>query len=100
MFRRCRITSPDGGLSYLGRPWRPYASVTYLNCAMGAHIRPEGWHNWRSPDKEKTARYTEYRSTGPGARPEARVAWSHQLTDDQAGQFTLDRIFNGWQPLP
>src|SRR5262249_7334706 len=26
----------------LGRPWRPFASVTYLNCEMGDHIKPEG----------------------------------------------------------
>ena len=26
----------------LGRPWRPYASVVYLHCFMGEHIKPEG----------------------------------------------------------
>jgi pectinesterase len=100
VFRHCHITSPDGGLSYLGRPWRPYASVTYLNCEMGGHIRPEGWNNWRNPENEKTARYAEYHSTGPGARPKMRVEWSHQLTEEQAKQFNLDRIFQGWRPIP
>ncbi len=98
VFRHCRLTSLDGGLSYLGRPWRPYASVTYLNCEMGGHIRPEGWDNWRNPDNEKTARYAEYQTQGPGANPEQRVLWSHQLTEIEAQQFTLDNIFNGWKP--
>ncbi len=56
-------------LAYLGRPWRPYASVMYLNCEMGGHIKPEGWDNWRSPANEQTARFGEYHSTGPARSP-------------------------------
>lgn len=86
----------------LGRPWRPYASVTYFNCEMGDHIRPEGWNNWRNPTNELTARYAEYRSTGPGANPSARVKWSRQLTDAEAQVFTVENILrgsNGWKPV-
>jgi pectinesterase len=88
-------------LADLGRPWRPYASVTYLNCEMGAHIRPEGWNNWRNPTNELTARYSEYHSTGPGANPTARFKWTHQLTDEEASAFTIENIFGGtdhWKP--
>jgi pectinesterase len=85
----------------LGRPWRPYASVTYLNCEMGDHIKPEGWDNWRKAENEKTARYAEYHSTGAGANPAARVKWSRQLTDAEAGAFTVQNILrgpDGWNP--
>jgi pectinesterase len=85
----------------LGRPWRPYASVTYLNCELGAHIKPEGWNNWRNPANEKTARYAEYRSTGPGSNPEARFKWTRQLTGEEAKAFTMKNILrgsDGWQP--
>jgi pectinesterase len=85
----------------LGRPWRPYASVTYLNCEMGEHIKPEGWNNWRSASNELTARYSEYDSTGPGAAPDKRFAWTHQLTDEQAGKITLAAVLGGddhWDP--
>jgi pectinesterase len=85
----------------LGRPWRPYASVTYLNCEMGDHIRPEGWNNWRNPTNELTARYAEYNSTGPGATPEKRVKWVKQLTDDQAKDYTVEKVLGGsdsWKP--
>jgi|HubBroStandDraft_1064217.scaffolds.fasta_scaffold128586_2 pectinesterase len=85
----------------LGRPWRPYASVTYLNCEMGAHISPHGWNNWGKASNETTARYSEYKSTGPGGSADKRLAWSHQLTDDQAKQITLQTVLGGddnWDP--
>jgi pectinesterase len=69
---------------------------------MGDHIRPEGWHNWNKPEAEKTARYCEYKSFGPGANPAARVAWSHQLTDEEAEKITPERVLRGtdnWNPV-
>jgi pectinesterase len=68
---------------------------------MGGHISSHGWNNWGKPDNEKTARYSEYQSTGPGANPSARVAWSRQLTDDEAKQYTIENILggaDGWRP--
>ena len=96
-------TNKDGSIpkADLGRPWRPYASVTYLNCEMGDHIKPEGWNNWGRSDNEKTARYAEYHSTGPGANPAARVKWSRQLTDAEAASYTVGNILRGaddWNP--
>lgn len=85
----------------LGRPWRAYAHVAYLHCEMDAHIKPEGWNNWGKPENEKTARYFEYQSSGPGANPSARVPWSKQLTDDEAKHYTLSAILggeDGWRP--
>ena len=85
----------------LGRPWRPFASVAYLNCEMGGHIKPAGWDNWRNPTNELTARYAEYRSTGPGANPGARVPWSKQLTAAEADQITTASVLGGsdaWNP--
>jgi pectinesterase len=85
----------------LGRPWRPYASVTYLNCEMSDHIKPEGWNNWRNPTNELTARFAEYHSTGPGANPSARLKWTRQLTDEETKVYTLENILGGpdnWKP--
>ncbi len=85
----------------LGRPWRPHAAVSYLNCEMGGHIKPEGWDNWRNPTNELTARYSEYKSIGPGANPAARVKWSRQLTDDEAASYTVENVLRGaddWNP--
>jgi pectinesterase len=97
VFLHCKLTG-DTSLHNvsLGRPWRPYSSVSYLYCDIGPHIIPEGWNNWKNPANESTARYSEYKNTGPGADPSKRVAWSRQLTDEQAKQFTLQNIFGDW----
>jgi pectinesterase len=99
VFKRCILTA-DTGLHKvsLGRPWRPYASVTYLNCVIGDHIMPQGWDNWKNPENEKTARYAEYKNTGPGAIVFERFAWSHQLTDEEALKFSTANILRGWRP--
>jgi pectinesterase len=100
VFVRCAVTG-DSKDTYLGRPWRPHAATTFIDCELGANINPKGWDNWRNPENEKTARYAEYKSTGPGANPDARVAWSKQLTADEAAKYTPENIFAGpgaWSP--
>ncbi len=95
VFVRCRLTGSDTGNGvYLGRPWRPYARVVFIDCWLGNHIRAEGWDNWRDPAREKTASFAEYKSKGPGANPSARVAWSRQLTDREAAEFSRERFFS------
>lgn len=99
VFRNCKLTA-DSNINKvsLGRPWSPTASVTYLNCWMGAHIIPEGWSNWKNPANELTARYAEYNSSGPGANKESRVKWSKQLTDEEASKYTKQNILGNWNP--
>jgi pectinesterase len=82
----------------LGRPWRPYASVTYIHCFIGEHIKPEGWSNWNNTDNYKTTRYAEYKNYGPSADPSKRVSWSRQLDDEEIKNFTLKNIFGNWNP--
>jgi len=81
--------------TYLGRPWRPSASVAFLNCEMDAHIKPAGWHNWGNVTNETTARYVEYKNSGAGANFDGRVKWSRQLTNDEAKEFTIENILRG-----
>ncbi len=76
----------------LGRPWRPYARVVYINTELPADVIPQGWSAWGNRDPAPLAYYAEYRSTGPGANPAARVPWSHQLTAREAAQYQ-PRIF-------
>lgn len=101
VFRNCNITGDAEDCTFfLGRPWRPYSNVVYLNCNLGAQIKAEGWNNWGKESNEETAFYAEYRSTGPGANAEARAAWSHQLTDEEADQYTLKNIFGSESVSP
>ena len=101
VFKNCRIGGDLPADSvYLGRPWRDHARVVFMQCELGDLIRSEGWHNWGQPEREKTAFYAEYQNTGPGARPDARVPWSHQLTEEQARSYIFEKIFSGWNPNP
>lgn len=82
----------------LGRPWRAYAQVVYMNCYIGAHIKAEGWSNWNNTDNYRTTRYAEYKNYGPSAATGARVNWAKQLTDEEANKYTLVNVFEGWNP--
>ena len=93
VFRHCRLIAADGvKKAYLGRPWRDYANVVFMNCELGDHIVPAGWANWGQTTRDKTAYYAEYKNTGTGANPAQRVAWSHQLNGLEAAQYTLENI--------
>ena len=89
------------GTTGLGRPWRPYSRVVYINTELPADLNPAGWNNWNNPANEKTAYYAESNSTGPGANPSTRVPWSHQITPAEARQYLPATFLRGpdnWQP--
>ncbi len=91
------VTSDDlGGRSFgLGRPWRPYSRVIFINTALPANLAPEGWNNWGKGSNEATAYYAESNSTGPGASPSTRVPWSHQLTPTQTKPYLPANFLGG-----
>ena len=92
VFHNCRLTAdPNVTKVYLGRPWRDYGYTLFMNCEMGAHIRPEGWHHWQK-EREQTARYLEYNNSGAGAETKARVTWSRQLTKKEAQKITIQEV--------
>jgi polygalacturonase len=105
VFDHCRLTADPGVTNvYLGRPWRPYSTVVFLNTEMGAHINPEGWREWHPGETNSldTAYYAEFNSTGPGAQPARRDPRSHQLTPDQAADYDPGRFLagsDGWKPI-
>jgi len=102
VFSHCKITGEPEAKTYLGRPWRAFSNAIYLNTEMSDVVRPEGWQNWNLPEREKTARYSEFKSTGPGSNPKARVLWSHQLSKAQAKAVTIKTVLRGtdeWNPL-
>lgn len=97
-----RVTSDDlaGKTIGLGRPWRPYARVIFIDTALPAQVPPPGWNNWASAANEKTAYFAESNSSGPGASA-TRVTWSHQLTPAEAKPYLPARFLAGpdhWNP--
>jgi pectinesterase len=102
VFSNCKIAGDEPETrTYLGRPWRIYASTIFLNTEMPGTVRPEGWNDWRKPEAHQTARYAEFHSTGPGANPPARAPWARQLTEVEAKAITPEKVLrgaDGWNP--
>lgn len=101
IFSHCRLTA-DANVTkvYLGRPWRDYGYTLFINCEMGRHIRPEGWHHWQKK-RQKTARYMEYGNSGEGAATDRRATWTRQLTKKEAAKITMEEVFSindKWTP--
>jgi len=103
VFSHCKITGDTEEVkTYLGRPWRDFASVIFLNTEMSGVVRSVGWHNWDKPARERSSRYAEYKSIGPGAQRETRVLWSRQLSGTEARSITVEKVLGGadkWNPL-
>ncbi len=101
VFNNCRLTADaDNDKVYLGRPWRDYGYTLFMNCDMGRHIRPEGWHHWQK-ERQQTARYMEYNNRGEGAATDKRAAWTRQLTKKEAQKITMETVFainDTWAP--
>ena len=101
VFNNCRLIAAEGvDKVYLGRPWRDYGYTLFMNCDLGRHIRPEGWHHWEK-QREQTARYLEYNNRGEGANTKERVGWSRQLTKKEAAKITPEAVFtmgSTWVP--
>jgi polygalacturonase len=104
VFNRAQLTA-DAGVTHvwLGRPWRPRASVVFLRSEMGAQIEPAGFREWHpgETDYMGTVSYAEYASSGPGAHAGQRDPHVRQLSAAQAARYDARRILRGkdnWDP--
>lgn len=50
VFKDCNIVGK--GKTYLGRPWRNYATVLFYNTSMSEIVVPQGWQAWYSAGHE------------------------------------------------
>jgi len=101
VFDHCKITgeAPTGSV-ILGRPWRPYGATIFMYTEMPDCIKPAGWDDWGEAN-QKTARYAEYKSSGPGTAADQRAAWTRQLSDKEAEEITIESVLGGddhWNP--
>jgi polygalacturonase len=104
VFNRCTVTADPGvGRIFLGRPWRAYAWVMFLDTALDGKVAPEGWREWHpgQTDRLITATYAEYKSRGSGAQPAHREPHSRQLKDQEAARYQSCAFLAGadsWNP--
>ncbi|KAG0478168.1 hypothetical protein HPP92_012887 [Vanilla planifolia] len=113
-FHRCvveAIADADSGEEavkpesfYLGRPWRPYASVVFLKTFMSDVINPKGWVPWDGPSKPMppTIYYGEFENFGPGAAAAGRVKLEgvKQIGKAEASWFTVGALIAGDSWIP
>lgn len=98
VFDDCKITAAPGATDvYLGRPWRPYSTVVFMNTDMDAHINPAGWREWTPGETRKldTSFYAEYRSHGSGANMGQRDPHSKQLSKKGARAYAAKAFLAG-----
>jgi pectinesterase len=94
VFLDCRIIADSSANKiFLGRPWRAYSRTAFIRCQLPKQIAAEGWNNWSNPENEKTAYYAEFKNIGDGANTKSRVAWSKQLSDKEAKDYTVETVF-------
>jgi pectinesterase len=99
VFNDCVLTGDTSLHSVsLGRPWRPFAKVTYIHCYLGPQIKPEGWSNWNQTDNYKTTRFAEYENYGPGADTSLRLSWTRQIDEKEIKNYTIQNVLSGWIP--
>lgn len=104
VFNHCKITADKGaGDVYLGRPWRDYSTVIFMNTDIEAPIMAAGWSDWKGAPQPRLpmATYAEFNSTGPGSNPKAREPYSKQLTAEEAKKYETKAYLagsDGWDP--
>jgi len=104
IFDHCKITSdPNVKELWLGRSWRAYSYVVFMNTEMDGMLAPAGWREWHPGETErlKTAYYAEFNSTGEGARPSQRELLSKQLSEEDIHQYKTNIFLagsDGWDP--
>ena len=111
IFNNCILTfatgSPRSGDDEkevaLGRPWHNYPKVLWMNTEMTEMIDPLGWPTtWNmehAATSDKLELY-EYNNTGPGADMSGRADWVgiRAITAEEAAEYTIANVFNGWDP--
>ena len=115
LFLRTRLTKERPSMApasvSLGRPWHPFGdpqavgSVAFVDCWMDDHIGAKGWERMSSTDstgarvwwEPESARFFEYRTTGPGAvaSPSRRV-----LSPAEAARYGKRAVLGDWDPQP
>lgn len=122
LFINCRLKKETPAMAdnsvTLGRPWHPttnfpdgtraadpnaVASVVFKNCWMDSHIGAKGWDLMTGRDKDgktitfypQDSRFFEYGSTGPGA---VKSDTRRQLSESDAGKWTIQNVLGGWNP--
>jgi len=100
LFRDCTVTAEVGADDILlGRPWRDYSTVVFVNTDFKTPLDPKGWLEWGG--RLKTSDYEEFGSKGNAGDAAQRVPPSRELTAAEAAKYTTKSWLagsDGWNP--
>ena len=100
VFRDCTVTGDEGSqYILLGRPWRAYSTVIFLNTDFKAPLDPAGWKEWNGA--LATSDYAEFNSHGMAGDVTKRIAPSKQLTAADISLYSTKTWLAGtdnWDP--
>ncbi len=113
VFADCYIDGEQDqdGKFHLGRPWKNNPKCVFVNCSMNVVPAPEGWGDMHGTIP---ALFAEYNSTDGHfgiidlskrkttyvnvSNKPVNVNYNPCLTDDEADQYTVDKVFPDWFP--
>jgi pectinesterase len=104
VFDHCRVSGDDSAKRvYLGRPWRDYAAVVFMNTQVDAELDPQGWREWTPGKTErlKSAYYAEFNTRGRNSEPSKRQPFTRALSPDEVRRWSSDTFLagsDGWSP--
>lgn len=106
VFNRCTVDKSEkakngtDGNVLLGRPWRSFARVLFMNTYLWGGLNPAGWAKWQPNDTPANVSFLEFNNTGPGASQLQRVNFSRTLRSDELKDFTMLAVLNStfWIP--
>jgi len=100
LFRDCTVTGDAGAQDILlGRPWRAYSTVVFLNTDFKAPLDPAGWKEWSGA--LATSDYEEYNSHGMAGDVSKRISPSKQVPEADLPKYTTKAWLSGtdgWDP--
>lgn len=109
VFSHCSLISEDcpAASVYLGRPWREFAKTVFLECSIGPHIHPDGFHDWNKTQARNTIFYAEYRNhpsdviSNDSSLFHSCADFVTELDTASASQFSKSLVLggtDGWMP--
>lgn len=98
VFEDCRLTADAGAHNIsLGRPWRDYASVVFLEPTIDVPLAPGGFTEWTpgKTNKLPTTAYAIYAPRGTGAKGLKLIDEGTMLDRQSARKWRLESFFKG-----